>query len=253
MTDKSTFVLKLSGIDLSDITAGDMAKMLSDFCKLLGNDKLYLDSIYSGSAVTKVYTDRELYIRKLEKLNKNIVDNHAALSDIQSIIRRYAKNFSKIDANILASRTAANDDELEQVYHINYHKPISHIFEQSETFIGKLLKPAQGRDETDHFTILLANENKVSVELDKSLSFQIAPFLESLWRHESLIEFSGLAKYEHQDNYQMKLNSFNASSFKVIPNTTTANLWMKEFKDMGDSGWQNEEEPIISWLKERHS
>ncbi len=253
MTDKSTFVLKLSGIDLSDVEAGDMARMLSDFCKLLGNNELYLDSIYSGSAVTKIYTDRDLYIPKLEKLNKNIANNHSALSDIQSVIRRYAKNFSEIDANILASRTAVNDDELEQVYHINYQKPISHTFEQNETLIGKLLKPAQGKDETDHFTILLANESKVSVELDKNLSFQIAPFLEALWRHESSIEFSGLARYEYQDNYKMKLNSFNASSFKVIPNTSTANLWMKKFIDMGDSGWQKEEEPINSWLKERHS
>ncbi|WP_201616237.1 hypothetical protein [Psychrobacter urativorans] len=253
MTDKSTFVLKLSGIDLSDITAGDMARMLANFCKLLGSEELYLDSIYSGSAVAKVYTDRELYIPKLDKLNQSIAANHLALDEIQSVVRRYAKNFSGIDANILASRTASNDDELEQIYHIDYRKAAAHVFEQNETFVGKLLKPAHGKDETDHFTILLANENRVSVEMNKNLSFEIAPFLEALWRHESLIKFSGLAKYEHQDNYKIKLKCFNASSFKVIPNTMTAKLWMKEFVDMGESGWQKEEEPIKNWLKERHS
>lgn len=252
MTEKSTFVLKLSGIDLSDVAAGDIARMLSDFCKLLGNNELYLDSIYSGSAVTKIYTDIDLYIPKLEKLNENIANDHSALNDIQSIVRRYAKNFSQIEANILASRTAVNDDDLEQVYHIDYQKATSHTFEQNETFIGKLLKPAQGKDETDRFTILLANENKISVELNKNLSFQIAPFLEALWRHESLIEFSGIAKYEYQDNYSMKLDVFKALSFKVIPNTTTANSWMREFISMGESGWQKEEEPIRSWLEERH-
>jgi hypothetical protein len=253
MTDKSTFVLKLSGIDLSNISAGDIGRLLNDFCKLLGDDHLYFDDIYSGSAVLKVKTYPEYYSKKIEQLNTNISKQNAALNDIHKIIRRYSQNFNDIEASILASRHAVNDEALELVHHIDYRESSAHVFQQNETLTGKLIRPAHGKDDTDHFMILLANGIQTSIEVTKTLSYEIAPFLESLWRHESLIRFSGIAKYEVKDNFQIKLKSFQASSFDIIENTTTAKSWMTDFAALGASGWQKEEKPVNTWLEERHS
>ena len=253
MTEKSTFVLKLSGIDLSNISAGDIGRLLNDFCKLLGDDYLYFDDIYSGSAILKVKTYPEYYAEKIEQLHTNISKNSSALHDIHKVIRRYAQNFADIDASIFASRTAINDEFLELVHHIDYREPSSHVFHQAETLTGKLIRPAHGKDDTDHFMILLANDSQTSIEVTKTLSFEIAPFLESLWRHESLIRFSGMAKYEVKDNFQIKLKNFQASSFEIIDNITTAKSWMTDFAALGASGWQDEKDPVNAWLGERHS
>lgn len=253
MTDKSTFVLKLTGIDLSNISAGDIGRLLNDFCKLLGDDHLYFDEIYSGSAVLKVATHPEYYANKIEQLNTNISKQNSALDDIHKVIRRYAQHFTDIDAYILASHTAVNDEDLDLVHHIDYRETSAHIFEQNETLMGKLIRPAHGKDDTDHFMILLPNDMQISIEVTKTLSFEIAPFLESLWRYESLIRFSGIAKYEIKDNFQIKLKSFQASSFEIIDNTTTAKSWMTDFAALGASGWQGEKDPINTWLEERHS
>lgn len=253
MNDKSTFVLKLTGIDLDNIKAGDVGRLLNDFCKLLGDEYLYFDNIYSGSAVLKVKTEPEYYAIKIEKLNSNIINKNLALDDIHKIMRRYSQVFTDIDASIFASQTAVNDEDMDLIHHIEFRKPLSHAFEQSETFIGKLLKPAHGKDNTDHFTILLGNEQTVSVSVPKKLSYDLAPYLESLWRFESLIKFSGVACYELQQTYTLFLKSFDATSFQIIKDKTTAKSWMKDFIDCGESGWQDDGDPINTWIEERHS
>src|SRR5690606_27630441 len=108
MTDKSTFVLKLTGIDLHNIKAGDIGRLLNDFCKLLGDEYLYFDNIYSGSAVLKVKTEPEYYTTKIEKLSENLVKQSSALDDIHKVMRRYSQQFTDRDASIFASRTAVN-------------------------------------------------------------------------------------------------------------------------------------------------
>lgn len=251
MTDKSTFVLKLSGIDLSNITAGDIGRLLNDFCKLLGDDYLYFDNIYSGSAVLKVKTDSEYYSEKIEQLNTNISKQSAALDDIHKIIRRYSKNFTDIDASIFASRDAVNDDNLELVHHIDYHKPLSHTFKQNETLVGKLIRPSHGKDKTDHFTILLANNSYLSIAVSREMSLNLAPDLESLWRFDSLIKFTGIAKYEIKNKYDIKLKKFDANSYEILDNQTTGKAWMTEFIEQGHSGWQDYDDPIAVWLEER--
>lgn len=253
MTDKSTFVLKISGIGLENIKAGDIGRLLNDFCKLLGDEHLYFDNIYSGSAVLKVKTEPEYYDTKIEKLNTNIIKHNSALDDIHKVMRRYSQLFTDIDASIFASRTAINDEDMDLIHHIEFRKPLSHTFEQSETFIGKLLKPAHGKDDTDHFTILLGNQKTISVSVPKNLSYNLAPYLESLWRFESFVKFSGTACYELQQKYTLSLKSFDATSFEIIENNTTAKSWMKDFIDCGDSGWQDNDDPINTWLEERHS
>lgn len=253
MTDKSTFVLKLTGIDLDNIRAGDIGRLLNDFCKLLGDDHLYFENIYSGSAVLKVKTEPEYYAEKLEKLNVNVAKNSLALDDLHKVIRRYSQVFTDIDATIFASQSAVNDEDMELVHHIEFRKPLSHSFEQLETFIGKLLRPAHGKDDTDHFTILLANDKTISVSVPKSLSYDLAPHLESLWRFESLVKFTGTACYEIQQGYTLTLKSFNATGFEIIENKETAKSWITNFVGYGKSGWQDDDDPIATWLEERHS
>lgn len=187
MTDKSTFVLKLSGIDLDNIKAGDIGRLLNDFCKLLDDDHLHFENIYSGSAVLKVRTEPEYYAEKIETLSLSLAKNSPAL----------------------------DDEDMELVHHIEFRKPLSQSFEQSETFIGKLLRPAHGKDDTDHFTILLANDKTISVSVPKSLSYDLAPHLESLWRFESLVKFTGTTCYEIQQGYTLILKSFNATGFEI--------------------------------------
>lgn len=253
MTDKSTFVLKLSGIDLSNIKAGDIGRLLNDFCKLLGDEHLYFDNIYSGSAILKVKTEPEYYANKVETLNTNISKKSSALDDIHKVIRRYSQSFADIDASILASRTAVNDEDMEVIYHIDYQKPMAYTFEQNETFTGKLIKPVHGKDDTDHFTILLANNKYVSVSISKEMSLNLAPYLEELWRFDSLIQFTGKADYEMQSGYTLKLNNFVAHSFDILDNKAKANQWISEFIKQGNSGWQTYEDPMAVWLEERHS
>jgi len=251
MTDKSTFVLKLSGIDLDNIKAGDIGRLLNDFCKLLGDDHLYFENIYSGSAVLKVKTEPEYYADKIEALNANLTSK--ALDDIHKVVRRYSQTFTDIDAAIFASQSAANDEDMDLIHHIEFRKPLSHSFEQSETFIGKLLRPAHGKDDTDHFTILLGNDKIISVSVPKGLSYDLAPYLESLWRFESLIKFTGTACYEIQQGYTLILKSFNATGFEIVENKATAKSWITNFISYGKSGWQDDNDPITTWLEERHS
>lgn len=253
MTDKSIYALKLTGIDLKNITAGDIGRLLNNFCKLLGDEYLYFDNIYSGSAVLKVKTEPEYYTTKIEKLSENLVKQSSALDDIHKVMRRYSQQFTDIDASIFASRTAVNDDDMELIHHIDFRKPSSYTFEQQETFVGKLLKPAHGKDDTDHFTILLGNDKTISVSVPKNLSYDLAPHLESLWRFKSLIKFRGIACYELQQKYSLLLKSFDADSFEIIENKTIARSWMKDFIECGESGWQNDDDPISTWLEERHS
>lgn len=253
MTEKSKFVLKLSGIDLDNIKATDIGRLLNKFCKLLGDEHIFFDAIYSGSAVLKVSTEPEHYNEKLDKLSTNIHRQAPALEDINKVLRSYSKTFSKIEASILASRTAVNDDDMELIHQIDYHKPDYAVFNQTETLMGKLEKPAHGKDETDHFTITLANDEEVSVSVRKNISLDLASYLPSLWRFDSLIKFTGTACYELKGDYDLSLKSFEADSFEIIKNNTTVDFWINEFVSQGNSGWQEIDNPIESWLEERHS
>ncbi|SUD89740.1 hypothetical protein [Psychrobacter phenylpyruvicus] len=258
MTDKPKFVLKLSGINLDHIKAGDIGRLLNDFCKLLDDDFLFFEAIYPGSAVLKVSTEPEYYDEKLDKLNSNITRQAPALEDINKVLRGYSKTNKEIKASILASRTAVNDEDMELIHQIDYCKPNFPVFKQTETFMGrfftgKLEKTLPDNDGSDYFTIILANDEVISVSVPKVLSLNLASYLPALWRQDSLVKFTGTACYELQDNYEMILKSFEASSFEIVENDTTANAWIDEFISQGMSGWQDIDDPIDLWLKERHS
>ena len=256
MTDtnslQSTFALKITGIDLDNINPVDIGKLLQEFCQLLGEENLYFNGIYQGSAVLKVCTHHEFYTQKLERLQDNIQKSSVKLATIHKIIRNYSANFPNIQAKILAHPTATHDNELIVIHECHHQEKIKRQFEQTETFIGKLIKPAHGKDNTDHFTIELANKQTVSVELAKSLSFELATHLESLWRFESLVQFIGQAHYEKQ-GYELKLRSFKANDFKIIDNQQNSKDWANTFMAFGQSGWQSLDNPLYTWEGERHS
>lgn len=255
MTDtnhlQSTFALKITGIDLNNINPMDIGKLLQEFCQLLGEENLHFNGIYQGSAVFKVCADNKFYTQKLEKLHQNIQKSSPKTANINKIIRNYSAYFPDIQAKILAHPTAYNDYELTVIHEFNVQEKIKRQFEQNETFVGKLIKPAHGKDNTDHFTIELANKQTVSVELAKSLSFELATHLESLWRFESLVQFTGQARYEKQ-GYELKLRSFKANGFEIIDNQHHGKDWVNTFVAFGQSGWQSLDNPLHVWQRERH-
>lgn len=248
----STFALKLTGLDLDNLNPMDIGKLLQDFCQLIGEKDLHFDGIYQGSAVLKVSTDSQFYAQKLEQLQKNIQKSSANILSIHKIIRNYSAYFPDIQAKILACPTACNDNELTVIHEFCHQELPKTQFEQAETFIGKLIKPAHGKDASDHFTIELANKQTVSVELSKALSFELASSLESLWRFETLVQFTGQARYEKQ-GYELKLRSFKASGFEIIANQQDGKNWAKELSELGQSGWQTLDSPLQTWAVERHS
>lgn len=248
---QATFVLKLTGIDLENINPVDIADLLKDFSKLLGKDNLHFKEIRQGSAILELETPSEFYNEKVNELEENISEWDNSLENINKIMRKYSSSFPLLQGKIFACRVACNEEIYEEIYEFDYKKPTATRFEQDETLIGKLINPAQGKDSTDHFTIKLANEKTVSVQLPKILSNQLAPELESLWLHENLVQFNGIARYE-MVGYEIKIISFKAKSFDIIPNRQTATDWVDEFISFGESGWQSLDNPLETWLEERH-
>lgn len=249
---QATFVLKLTGIDLENLNPVDIADLLKDFSKLLGKDNLHFKNIRPGSAILELETPFEFYNEKVHQLEENISELDNSVENINKIMRKYSSKFPLLKGKIFACPDACNEDSFEEIYEFDYKKPIPTRFEQDEILIGKLMKPAHGKDNTDHFTIKLANEKTVSVELPKTLSNELAPELKSLWLHENLVQFNGIARYELL-GYEMKIISFKAKSFDIIPNRQTASEWIEEFVSFGESGWQSLENPLETWLQERHS
>lgn len=252
VSHESTFVLKLTGIDLENINPVDIADLLKNFSKLLGKENLHFKSIRQGSAVLELEIPSELYNEKFQELEENISDLDNSLENINKIMRKYSSSFPLLKGKIYANPIASNDDNFEEVYEFDYTKPLPIRFDQHENLIGKLIKPAHGKDNTDHFTIQLGNDKTVSVEVSKELSLALAPNLDTLWRFESLIEFIGIARYEIL-GYDVKITSFKAKNFNIIPNTQSAEEWLDEFFSFGKSGWQSLDNPLETWLEERHS
>lgn len=242
----ATFTLKLTGIDLDDIHAGDVGKLLSEFSRLLDDDSLKFGEICQGSAVVTAYAPTVQYEKILCNFNQNIC--RSIDKKLKNIIRNYATAFQDIQAQFLASPT--RDIESRVICEIDYREQ-TELITQMETVIGKLQKLAHGRDNTDHFTILLHNGKTISVKVNKILSQDLADHLKTLWLGESLIEFTGTAKYEI-NGFESNLRSFTAKSFAIIPDSNNIDEWASQFISFGHSGWQQLDNPLETWIKERH-
>lgn len=242
----ATFTLKLTGIDLQNIHPNDVGVLLSEFADLLDNDSLKFGNVRTGSVVVELEADPALYTQILQNFSENRIKS--AYKTIQKTIKKLAKQFPDIQAQFLARPNANTKNQL--IYTIDYQEEVQYIT-QAESIIGRLIKPAQGKDNTDHFTIILANDKNISVKVNKSLSHQLAPYLQTLWLGESLIEFSGIAKYE-MNGFKSTLKEFTASHFNIIDNQQNINNWVNEFIAFGKSGWQSLENPLETWIEERH-
>lgn len=242
----ATFTLRLTGIDLDNIHPKDIGILVSEFASLLDENSLKFSNIRKGSAIVELDANINFYSQILQNFENNIIK--PAYRNIQKTIRKYANLFPDIQAQFLARPNIQSENKI--ICTINYLEEINRIL-QAETLIGRLLKPAHGKDDTDHFTILLNNDEKISVKVNKDLSLNIAPHLQSLWLFESLIEFSGMAKYE-MIGFQIKLKEFIANHFNIIPNNQNIENWANQFIGLGESGWQNLDNPIETWIEERH-
>lgn len=242
----ATFTLKLTGIDLENIHPSDIGILTAEFARLLDNNNLTFGEIRTGSAIITLGADTILYPQILENFSINTIK--PAYKKIQKTIRKLADTFPNIQAQFLARPNSQSENQV--ICTINYIEEIKHI-SQPETLIGKLTKPAQGKDDTDHFTILLSNDNSVSVKVSKELSNALAEHLGKLWLAESLIEFNGIAKYE-VSGFQMTLKEFTANHFEIIANTQNLNEWANDFMAFGESGWQKLDNPLETWIEERH-
>lgn len=243
----ATFTLRLTGIDLENIHPNDVGVLLSDFSRLLNEDSLQFDGIRQGSAVVSVRANEELYPQILQNFQNGMVKS--AYKSLTRIIRKYANRFPEIQAQLWAKPNNQSENRLIEV--LDYQEYTKTI-KQTETLIGRLQKPAQGKDDTDHFTILLANGNQIAVKVNKNLSYELAEYLEGLWLAKSLVEFTGVAKYQ-MTGWHMKLSEFTAQSFTILPNQNNLTHWADEFFECGDSGWQKLDNPEQTWLMERHS
>lgn len=243
----ATFTLRLTGIDLENIHPNDVGVLLSDFSRLLNEDSLQFDGIRQGSAVVSVRANEELYPQILQNFQNGMVKS--AYKSLTKTIRKYANRFPEIQAQLWAKPNNQSENQLIEILDYQEH---TKTIKQTETLIGKLQKPAQGKDDTDHFTILLANGNQIAVKVNKSLSYELAGYLEGLWLAKSLVEFTGIAKYQ-MTGWQMKLSEFTAQSFTILPNQNHLTHWADEFFECGDSGWQKLDNPEQTWLMGRHS
>lgn len=242
----ATFTLKLTGIDLDNIHPSDVGILLSEFSCLLDDDSLKFGNVRTGSVVVELDADPNLYSQILQNFSDNRIKS--AYKNIQKTIKKLAKQFPDIQAQFLARPNISAENQV--ICNIDYHEETQYIT-QADSIIGRLVKPAQGKDDTDHFTIVLANDKNISVKVNKNLSHQLAPYLQTLWLSESLIEFSGIAKYE-MIGFKTTLKEFTATHFNIIDNQQNINDWANDFIAFGKSGWQSLDNPLETWIKERH-
>lgn len=54
------------------------------------------------------------------------------------------------------------------------------------------------------------------------------------------------------NGFKSTLKEFTASHFNIIDNQQNINNWVNEFIAFGKSGWQSLENPLATWIEERH-
>ncbi len=249
--EKAFFVLKLTGIDLKEVSPVDLAELLKNFSKLIGNDKLEFDSIYKGSAVLKIATPSEYLQDKLNNFHQNVVTKKNA-KEIEKIINKYSIDYPNIVAQALINTKSANDEDLESFYEFNHKSPTIEVFEQQESFRGKIAKLTDGKDKSDHVTIRLASDKTVNIELNKELTAKLVKYIDTLWNAKYQVEFTGIAQYEYIDIFNFTLKSFKATSFEIIE-YQSANEWFDELRECGESGWNAFTDPQKTWIEELRS
>lgn len=242
MTNESkyTFSLYVTGIDLKEINPIVSAKLLEALCKILGAKNLEWDGIKQGSADYAVACSYEYFDEKIANLNKSICLQTGAINTINDFLEKHPQANTS-----LRYRKSANDAYIE--IHKFARKDESFEFSQRESIRGRVIGLKEGTDKTDHIYVQTISGTNVSVAISAELSANLG----SKWRTHHQLEISGKAKYRYRNYKDIELIQFTAESISEIQDGDLMD-WIDNFKKAGDSGWKKLDNPIDTWLKERH-
>lgn len=235
-----TFSLYVSGIKLSDINPLDSARMLEALCQLLGSKNLKWDDVKEGSADYAVRVDSQHVDEKIAHFTKAIDEETGAYRTVIQFLTKYPNAQTN-----LRFKNSANEEYI-NLYTFQ-RKEEGFIFTQQDTIRGRVVGLKEGLDKTDHIQVKTITGKTVSVAISPGLSANLG----SKWRTNHQLEISGRAKYQFRSYDDFELLEFTAESVEEIENKSLTE-WLHDFKNAGDSGWNEFEDPIAEWLKERH-
>lgn len=235
-----TFSLYVTGLKLSEINPIESAKLLESLCKILGSKNLEWGCIEEGSANYAVKCNSDFLDEKLASVNKSLALENRAVGYITEFLNKHPK------ANtMLRYKNSANDEYIE--LHKFKRKEESFEFFQHEAIRGRIVGLLEGKDKTDHLSVNTINGKNVKVTVSPELSVNLG----SKWRTDHQLEISGKAKYKYRNYKDVELVQFIAESIHEIEDGSLLD-WIEGFKKAGDSGWSEFDDPIDTWLKERH-
>ena len=242
MNEKSeyTFSLYVTGINLTEINPIDSARLLEALCKMIGSKNLKWGDIQQGSAIYAVKTNEEFVDEKLCNFQKSLKDQTQAIKTVNEFLEKYPSA-----STVLRMQNPAN--EYCKELHEFKRKEEGFVFTQKETIRGRLIGLHEGADKADFIKIETISGKKVSV----SLSPVLAATLGSKYRTDHQLEITGTAKYKYLSYNDIELQNFVADSINEIKNGNLSD-WISEFKNAGNSGWDELDNPIDAWLRERH-
>lgn len=238
MTDYAIFALVVEGISLHQIKPTDLAVLLQNFGKMLGEDNLFFDEFRSASTHIQLKTPLVYAEEKTQNIHKAISGKSSSFKVIQQLANKHAD--WQIDI-----RLASNDD-----LNLYTFEPESKgfSFKQAETLRGQLRGLIDGNDKTDHFSLRLEDGRTVSITCHGELLKNLAPLIKT----GSLLEITGEAKYHYISFNDIHLEGFEAQSFTVLEQVSMAS-WLKGFIGDGQTEWSTFDDPVEQWLQERHS
>lgn len=235
-----TFSLYVSGIKLKEINPLDSAKLLESLCKLLGSKNLIWGDVKEGSADYCVKFDPQYFEEKVANFHKSVNDETGAYKTITEFLSKYPKA-----STLLRYKTSANDEYIK--LHDFKRKEEGFLFTQQESIRGRVIGLKEGSDKTDHIQVQTIAGKNVSVAISPALSMSLG----NKWRTQHQLQFIGKAKYRYRSYDDLELVEFTADNIQEIEDGNVLD-WINDFKDAGDSGWNEFDDPIAEWLKERH-
>jgi hypothetical protein len=239
MKNEYTFSLYVSGIKLNEINPLDSAKLLESLCKMLGSKNLKWGDVKEGSADYCVKFDYEYFDEKVSNFNKSFNEQTGAYKTITEFLNKHPK------ASTLLRYKSADNDEYISLHNFE-RKEEGFIFTQQESIRGRVVGLKEGSDKTDHIQVQTIAGKNISVAISPALSIHLG----NKWRTKHQLQFIGKAKYRYRSYDDLELIEFIADNIQEIEDGNILD-WINEFKDAGDSGWNQFDDPIAEWLKER--
>ncbi|MGQ1523198.1 hypothetical protein ACT44T_14490 [Acinetobacter baumannii] len=235
-----TFSLYVSGINLSEINPLETAKLLEALCGMLGAKNLEWGHIKQGSADLAVKCKPEFLEEKLKNFKKSISRQTGSINTISEFLDKHPQA-----STLLRYKNSSNDEYIE-LYQFQ-RKDQGFVFSQNESIRCRMIGLHEGTDKTDHIRVETVSGNKMSVGLSPALAVTLG----SKFRTNHQLKITGTAKYKYRSYNDIELLNFMADSIVEIEDGNLSD-WISEFKKAGDSGWNEFNDPIDAWLKERH-